>query len=100
LPKEILVRKSARHSCVNETAAAANRAFGSGRGAGQVPRTVPIGSSVDISWHLSNAMRPIVGVASVVRFASTNEMGIHLGRLSPAESQRLQDFLFPMVPAE
>jgi len=62
--------------------------------------TVPIGSSVDISLNLSNAMRPIVGAGSAVRFASTNEMGIHLGRLSVAESQRLQDFLLPLVSAK
>jgi PilZ domain len=64
------------------------------------PRTVPIGSSVEISLHLSHSMRPIVGAGSVVRFASTNQMGIHLGRLSVAESQRLQDFLIPLVPDE
>jgi hypothetical protein len=64
------------------------------------PRTIPLGSSMDISLHLSSAMKPIVGAGSVVRFARTNEMGTHLGRLSVAESQRLQDYLLPMVPAE
>jgi CheY-like chemotaxis protein len=64
------------------------------------PRTVPIGSSVDISLHLNSRLKPIVGTGSVVRFASANEMGIRLGRLSVAESQRLQDFLLPLVPAD
>jgi CheY-like chemotaxis protein len=63
-------------------------------------RTVPIGSSLDICLQLSRAIRPIIGAGLVVRFAGPNEMGIHLGRLSLPESQRLQDFLIPMVPAQ
>jgi CheY-like chemotaxis protein len=62
-------------------------------------RTVPVGSSVGICLHLSSAMKPIVGAGSVVRFSGAN-MGIHLGRLSVAESQRLQDYLIPLVPNE
>jgi DNA-binding response OmpR family regulator len=64
------------------------------------PRTVPIGSSVDICLQLSHAIRPIMGAGSVVRLTGANEMGVHLGRLSVAESQRLQDFLIPLVPDE
>jgi DNA-binding response OmpR family regulator len=61
-------------------------------------QTVPVGSSVDVCLHLSKEMKPITGVGCVVRLASANQMGIHLGRLVPAESQRLQEFLLSMVP--
>ena len=61
-------------------------------------KVVPIGSSVDISMQLTTAMGPIVGAGSVVRVAGANHMGIHLGRMNRAESQKLQDFLLPLIP--
>jgi len=61
-------------------------------------RVVPVGSSVDIQLRLTKAMGPIVGVGSVVRVAAANHMGIHLGRLGLPESQKLQDFLLPLIP--
>jgi DNA-binding response OmpR family regulator len=63
-------------------------------------RTVPIGSSVDVSLHLSKGMRPIVGAGSVVRLPSASQMGIHLGQLALPESQRLQEFLLSLIPAQ
>jgi DNA-binding response OmpR family regulator len=66
----------------------------------KAPRTFPVGSSVDVCLHLSKSMRPIVGVGSVVRLLGGNQMGIHLGRLTLAESQRLQELLLPMIPNE
>jgi CheY-like chemotaxis protein len=38
------------------------------------------------------------GAGCVVRLPATNQMGIHQGRLVPAESQRLQEFLLSIVP--
>lgn len=61
-------------------------------------RTIPIGSSAEISLELTKAMRPIVGMGSVVRFHGKDQMGIHLGRLPLEESQRLQEFLLPLIP--
>jgi two-component system chemotaxis response regulator CheY len=61
-------------------------------------RVIPIGSSVEFSLNLTPAMKPIVGTCSVVRLDGENQMGIHLGRLSLSESQRLQEFLLPLVP--
>jgi DNA-binding response OmpR family regulator len=61
-------------------------------------RTVPVGSSVDVCLQLSKEMRPVTGVGCVVRLPGASQMGIHLGRLVPAESQRLQEFLLAMVP--
>ena len=61
-------------------------------------RTFPLGSSVRLSLQLSKDARPFTGTGSVARVAAANQMGIHLGRLSPAESERLQDFLLPLIP--
>ncbi len=61
-------------------------------------RVVPVGSSVDIKLQLTRTMGPIVGVGSVVRVAGANQMGIHLARLTLPESQKLQDFLLPLIP--
>lgn len=63
-------------------------------------RTVPIGSSVDVSLHLSKGMHPIVGAGSVVRLTGASQMGIHLGQLALTESQRLQEFLLSLIPAQ
>lgn len=66
----------------------------------KAPRTFPVGSSVDVTLYLSKSMRPIVGAGSVVRLPGGNQMGVHLGRLTLAESQRLQELLLPMIPDE
>jgi two-component system, chemotaxis family, chemotaxis protein CheY len=63
----------------------------------KAPRAVPIGSSVDVCLHLSNGMNPVTGAGCVVRVVGGNHMGIHMGRLAPDESQRLQEFLLSMV---
>jgi DNA-binding response OmpR family regulator len=64
----------------------------------RTPRVVPLGSSVEVSLQMSKADRPIVGVGSVVRVQGREEMGIHLGRLTLEESQRLQEYLLPLIP--
>ena len=61
-------------------------------------RTVPVGSSVDVCLLLSKEMRPVTTVGRVVRLPGASQMGIRLGRLVPAESRRLQEFLLAMVP--
>lgn len=66
----------------------------------KAPRTFPVGSSVDIRMDLSKSTRPIVGAGSVVRLPGGNQMGIHLGRLPLAESERLQELLLPLIPPE
>ena len=63
-------------------------------------RTLPTGSSVQMALHLSPRMRPIVAVGSVVRVLGGNQMGIQLNQLALAESERLQEFLLPMIPGE
>ncbi|HLZ91835.1 MAG TPA: response regulator [Candidatus Acidoferrum sp.] len=64
----------------------------------QTPRTLPVGSSVDVSLQLSQAMKAVVGAGSVVRVEGHERMGIHLGRLTLEESQRLQEYLLPLLP--
>jgi len=63
-------------------------------------RTLPMGSPVRVSLDLSPRMRPIIGVGSVVRILAGNQMGIQLNRLTVSESERLQEFLLPMIPNE
>jgi DNA-binding response OmpR family regulator len=63
----------------------------------KAPKAVPVGSSVEVSLHLSKQMKPVQGAGCVVRLPSANLMGIHLGRMLPAESQRLQEFLLTLV---
>lgn len=60
-------------------------------------RAVPVGSCVDLCLHLAREMKPVTGIGCVVRVPAANQMGIHLGRLVPTESQRLQEFLLSMV---
>jgi CheY-like chemotaxis protein len=63
-------------------------------------RIAPIGSSLRMSLHLSQRMRPIVAAGSVVRILGGNQMGIQLHQLSLSDSERLQEFLLPMIPNE
>ena len=63
-------------------------------------RTFPIGAPVNVAMQLSPRARPIVGVGSVARVLGGNQMGIQLGQLSAGESERLQEFLLPLIPSE
>jgi hypothetical protein len=53
---------------------------------------------VDVSLRLNQAAKPVVGAGSVVRLVGHEQMGIHLGRLTLEESQRLQEYLLPLLP--
>jgi DNA-binding response OmpR family regulator len=64
----------------------------------RVPRTLPAGTSVQVSMELSQKMKPVIGAGSVVRILGGNQMGIHLDPLTVRESERLQEFLLPMIP--
>jgi DNA-binding response OmpR family regulator len=66
----------------------------------KAPRTIPAGTSVQVSMELTQRMKPVVGAGSVVRLLGGNQMGIHLDRLPVEESARLQEFLLPMIPRE
>jgi len=62
----------------------------------RAPKMVPIGSSVEVCLQMSRT-ETIAGVGSVVRMHGREEMGIHLGRLTLEESQRLQEYLLPLL---
>jgi DNA-binding response OmpR family regulator len=66
----------------------------------KAPRTIPAGSSVQVSMELTQKMKPMVGAGSVVRILGGNQMGIHLDRLPVGESERLQEFLLPMISCD
>jgi DNA-binding response OmpR family regulator len=66
----------------------------------RAPRTLPAGSPVHISMNLSERMKPLIGAGSVRRIIGANQMGIALDRLPVGESERLQEFLLPMIPRE
>ena len=60
-------------------------------------RALPAGSPVHVTLDLAPQMRPVVGVGSVVRVLDGNQMGIQLDQLTVAESERLQEFLLPLI---
>ena len=62
-------------------------------------RIFPIGSPVRISLNFPQQTRPILGIGSVLRVGE-NQMGIQLNKLTMQESERLQEFLLPLIPAE
>jgi CheY-like chemotaxis protein len=64
------------------------------------PGGLPAGSTVRVNLYLAPAMKPIVGVGSVVRVLDGNRMGIQLNQITMAESGRLQDFLLPLILKE
>jgi CheY-like chemotaxis protein len=63
-------------------------------------RPIPVGSSVNVSLQLSKGMKPVVASGCVVRLVGGNQLGIHLARLQLSESQRLQEFLLPLIATE
>lgn len=66
----------------------------------RAPRIVPVGSSLRMSLQLSQQMRPIVAAGSVVRIQGGNLMGIQLDQLTFADSEKMQEFLLHLIPAE
>jgi two-component system chemotaxis response regulator CheY len=61
-------------------------------------RVFPQGMPVRISLFLGEK-EPLVGLGSVKRTVNNNRMGIQFDGLSHNESNRLQDFLLPLVTA-
>jgi DNA-binding response OmpR family regulator len=66
----------------------------------RAPRIAPVGSSLRMSLHLSQRMRPIVTAGSVVRVLPGNQMGIQLDQLSVSDSEKLQEFLLHSIPTK
>lgn len=63
-------------------------------------RTFPRGTPVRVSLELAPRMKPVVAADSVARILDGNVMGIKLDQLSVTESERLQEFLLPLIPIQ
>ncbi|HTZ99621.1 MAG TPA: response regulator [Candidatus Aquilonibacter sp.] len=63
----------------------------------QAERSIPAGSVVQVTLHLAPGMRPVVGTGLVMRTLPGNRMGIHIQRIAMADSERLQEFLLPLI---
>jgi len=61
-------------------------------------RTFPLGSMVSLKLNLPNGSRPVSGKGCVTRVTAGNEMGIQIDRMALSESEKLQEFLLPLIP--
>jgi len=64
----------------------------------RAPHTLPLGSLIEVSLYLLDGNKPVVGLGSVVRILSGNQMGILLDRFPASEVGRLQEYLLPRIP--
>ncbi len=65
----------------------------------QVTRVLPVGSLVHVSLELSPATSSVRAAARVVRVVGDDCMGLQLENAGMAESERLQEFLLPLISA-
>ncbi len=65
----------------------------------QVTRVLPVGSLVQVSLELSPTTPPMRAAARVVRVVGDDCMGLQLENAGMAESERLQEFLLPLISA-
>ncbi|HUO33767.1 MAG TPA: response regulator [Candidatus Acidoferrum sp.] len=69
----------------------------------QAAGTMPAGSPVQVTLHLTPDAKPIVCRGCVMRVLAGNRMGVQLYALPIGESARFQEFLLPLIlqePAE
>jgi DNA-binding response OmpR family regulator len=66
----------------------------------QATRIAPVGASLRMSLQFSQQMRPLLAAGSVVRIQRGNQMGIQLDQLTLSDSERLQEFLLPLIPTD
>lgn len=65
----------------------------------QASRVLPVGSVVNVSLTLPQAQAPIRTAARIVRVVGTEFMGVQLENIGKAESERLAEFLIPLIVA-
>jgi len=63
-------------------------------------RIAPVGASLRMNLQFSQQMRPLLAAGSVVRIQRGNQMGIQLDQLTLSDSERLQEFLLPLIPMD
>ena len=61
------------------------------------PHMLPVGSLIEVSLFLLDGTDPVVGLGTVMRILSGNQMGILLDRFPAAEIARLQEYLLPRI---
>jgi two-component system, chemotaxis family, chemotaxis protein CheY len=66
----------------------------------KAPRVVPAGSSLCLRLQAAQRTRPIMLAGSVVRIHRGSQMGIQLNKMTLSESDRMQEYLLPLIPAE
>jgi len=66
----------------------------------QAARIAPVDASLRMSLQLSQQMGAIMAAGSVVRIQRGNQMGIQLDQLTLSDSERLQEFLLPLIPTD
>jgi CheY-like chemotaxis protein len=60
-------------------------------------KVFPQGTRVEIQMVLNIGEKPLLAAGQVVRVIKENKMGIQLEGVSRAESERLQEFLLPLI---
>lgn len=65
----------------------------------QSQRAFPLGTLITVSLELEAGPAPLRSAARVVRVVGTDCMGIQFENLEARESQRLQEFLLPLILA-
>jgi CheY-like chemotaxis protein len=65
----------------------------------QAERVLPVGSRMEIQLRCRPQDAPVRAHGRVVRLIGTDCMGVQLDRMSPKDSERLQEFLLPQILA-
>jgi hypothetical protein len=63
----------------------------------QASRVFPVGSLCQISLELDPRKPALCAAARVVRLVGEDRMGLQLENVRPPESERLQEFLLPLI---
>ena len=65
----------------------------------ETERTFPTGTLVTVNLEIEPGLAPLRSAARIVRVIGTDSMGIQFETLGPKESNRLQQFLLPLILA-
>jgi hypothetical protein len=63
----------------------------------QADRALPAGTKVALSLHLKPGSPPLRASAKVARVIGEDCMGLEIGAISQEDSERLQEFLLPLI---
>jgi CheY-like chemotaxis protein len=63
----------------------------------QASKAFPVGSPVSLTIELKKGSAPVHCSGKVARTIGDDCMGVHLERIAPGDSERMQDFLLPLI---